>query len=52
MAIVKWQYFSFIQPPSQPSPKGRAERLKIALWAILANRPACRDGCPADRLLR
>jgi hypothetical protein len=26
------------------SPKGRAERLEIAQWAILAKEPACREG--------
>jgi hypothetical protein len=26
------------------SPKGRAERVKIALWAILAKEPVCRGG--------
>jgi hypothetical protein len=25
-------------------PQGRAERLKISLWAILAKEPACRVG--------
>ena len=38
--------FSATDPPFPFSPKGGLERLKIALWAILANRPACRVGFP------
>jgi hypothetical protein len=34
--------FSFY--PLSYFPQGRAERLKIALWAILAKEPACREG--------
>jgi hypothetical protein len=26
------------------SPKGRSERIKIALWAILVKEPVCRGG--------
>jgi hypothetical protein len=32
------------QTPFLISPKGRAKRKEIALWAILAKEPVCREG--------
>jgi hypothetical protein len=50
--IVKGNILDKITKNPLSSPKGRLERSKIALWAILANRPVCRGGYPAIWLLR
>jgi len=40
------KYFHTKNTPFLIFPKGRAERLKIAQWAILATEPACRGDLP------
>jgi hypothetical protein len=38
------EYSNRVLSPFRISPKGRAEHLEIAQWAILAKEPACREG--------